>query len=132
MIPKFTSWLHQPTTIAGLAGLVATAAGTIAHILTHDTTLALGAASIAGSAVAIAMPDNSAERTSIERLVSDSVTAVVTKHIASAVPLLATDALAALQAANSLATTTTAVAVASTTPAVAAPPTTPEPRKDRP
>lgn len=117
MFSKFKTWLRQPTTIAGVAGLVATAAGSIAHVLTHDSTLALAAASIAGSAVAIAMPDNAAERTSIERLVSDSVTAVVTKHIASAVPLLATDVLAAVQAATSSADTAGAVTIATASPA---------------
>ena len=118
MPQKFTAWLRQPTTIAGLAGLVATAAGAIAHVVTHDTTLALGVASIAGSAIAIAMPDNSTERTSVERLVSDTVTALVTRHFASKVPLLTADALAAVQAALSPATTPIAVSVATAAPVV--------------
>jgi hypothetical protein len=86
--------LKQPTTILGVAGLVGTTAGTIAHVLTHDMALAVGVATVAGSIVHILMPDNSGAQSSIEKLVTDAVTAGAQKRLAAAMPLLIQDGMA--------------------------------------
>lgn len=92
------SWLKQPSTVTGMAGLATTIVWAIAHVTTHDTTIAIAAAGVAGSAVAIALPDNSAAKSSVEKLVTDAVQATVQHRVAAAIPTLAADALAAVQA----------------------------------
>lgn len=108
--------LKQPSTILGIAGIVGTAAATIAHVLTHDMALAVGVATVAGSIVHVLMPDNSGAQSSVEKLVTDAVTAVATKKLAAAIPLLVSDAMGVV------ATLTPApVVVAPVVPAPAAP-----------
>src|ERR1700723_69229 len=90
--------LKQPSTILGIAGLIGTTAGTIAHILTRDMALSVGVATIAGSIVHIVMPDNSGAQSSIEKLVTDAVTAAAQKKLAAALPMLVQDGLAVVTA----------------------------------
>lgn len=88
----------QPSTILGIAGLIGTTAGTIAHVLTRDMALSVGVATIAGSIVHIIMPDNSGAQSSVEKLVSDAVTAAAQKKLSDALPLLIQDGLAVVNA----------------------------------
>ncbi len=60
------SWLRQPTTIAGISGLVAT----IAALATRQLTLAQALPLLAGASVSMALPDNTGARQAAETLAS--------------------------------------------------------------
>lgn len=111
----------QPSTILGIAGLIGTTAGTIAHILTRDMALSVGVATIAGSIVHIVMPDNSGAQSSIEKLVTDAVTAGAQKRLAAAMPLLIQDGLAVVNAFATAPVTITTTTTAAPAPVVAQP-----------
>ena len=90
------AWLMQPSTVHGLGVAAGTIAGLVAHAITHDATWS---AAIGGSAYAlvhVAVPDNTGAQSSVEKLVSDTVTAVVQKRIADAIPLLFQDSMAVI------------------------------------
>lgn len=64
---KLTGWLRQPSTIAGLSGLVAI----VCALLTGQIDWAQAAPLIAGAAVSIAMPDNTGARQAAQTLARD-------------------------------------------------------------
>lgn len=92
------AWLAQPSTILGLGAFAATICGLIAHVLTHDTTAATAAGMAAFALVHIALPDNSAASSSVEKLVTDAVTAAAQKRLAAAIPMLVSDSMAVFAA----------------------------------
>ncbi|MFI4982710.1 MAG: hypothetical protein ACHQIO_20355 [Nevskiales bacterium] len=92
------AWLRQPTTVTGIAALIATAAGAVAQYLTGQATFAASAGGIAFAVTHLAMNDNSAAPSSVQKLVVDAVTAATQKHIVAALPQLVVDGLAAAQA----------------------------------
>jgi len=115
--------LKQPSTILGIAGVISTISATVAHVLTHDTTITLAAGVIAGSIVHIAMPDNTGAQSSIEKLVTDAVTAAAQKRLAAAMPMLVQDGLAVMASftapAAPVTVTTTTVAAPAAAPVTA-------------
>lgn len=112
------SFLAQPSTILGLGTAAATIAGLIAHAITHDITVSAAAGGAAFALVHVALPDNSAAQTSIEKLTSDAVTAIVQKKLAASLPLLFTDGVAVAQAFAPATTVTTTVTPAPLVPTV--------------
>jgi hypothetical protein len=97
---KLTDWLKQPSTITGIAAFVGTAAGLIAHYLTHDATLSVTVGGLVYGAVHVVVPDNTAAASSAEKLVTDAVNAIVQKKVAAMVPQLAADAFALFNAVS--------------------------------
>lgn len=97
-LASFNAWRKQPTTILGIAGIVGTVSGYVAHVLTHDITATTAVGLSAASIVHIAMPDNSAAPTSVEKLAVDAVTAIATRKLSASIPLLFGDAVAVAQA----------------------------------
>lgn len=97
-LASFNAWRKQPTTILGIAGIVGTVSGYIAHALAHDITVTTAVGLSAASIVHIAMPDNSAAPSSVEKLAVDAVTAIATQKLAASIPLLVGDAVAVAQA----------------------------------
>ena len=118
----------QPSTVVGLGNLAAAAfalvGGVVAHAIAHDpaTTAyaAAGLGTLAGGAVKIWLPDNSGAVSSVDTLVTDTVTAVASKHMAAALPSLVAESLAAMRAATVAAVVAPAPAAAPA-PVVAAP-----------
>lgn len=88
------AWLNQPTTITGLGTAAATLSGLIAHVLTHDATTAVAAGGSAYALIHVVLPDNSGAASSVEKLVTDAVTAAAQKKLAAALPMLIQDGLA--------------------------------------
>ncbi len=93
------NWLKQPTTVAGISGLIGTISALITHMIAHDGAWTLSAAGVAGSITAILLPDNSALKSSVEKLAGDAIQAVVRKEIAAALPVLAMDTIRVANAA---------------------------------
>lgn len=87
-------WLAQPTTITGIGTAAATISGLVAHVLTGDTTVSAAAGAAAYALVHVALPDNSAAASSVEKLVTDAVTAAAQRKLAAALPGLTQDGLA--------------------------------------
>lgn len=110
------AWLSQPSTILGLGTFGATVSGLVAHVLTHDTTVSVAAGTAAFALVHVILPDNSAAASSVEKLVTDAVTAAAQQKLASALPGLIQDGLAVVGAISvpapvmTVTTTTTAPA----------------------
>lgn len=93
-LASIKAWLMQPSTIHGLGVAVGTIAGLVAHAITHDATWS---AAIGGSSYAlmhVVLPDNSAAQSSVEKLVSDTVSAVAQKKLAEAMPTLIQEGMA--------------------------------------
>jgi hypothetical protein len=66
-VTKVVSWVQQPTTIAGIS----TIAGTVSAALMHQINWFQAAPLLAGAAVAIALPDNTAAKSAAVQLVQD-------------------------------------------------------------
>ena len=115
--------LVQPTTVMGIATAIGSIAMIVAHVLTHDTTIAMAAGGAAGSLMAIFLPDNSTAKSSVEKLVSDAVSAAVQKRIMSALPALIADGMSVVSAIQTT-SVPAVVSVVQTTPAVPAMTTT--------
>lgn len=92
------AWLAQPTTILGVGMAAATVSGILMHIATGSMTWTAGAVGIAGALVHIALPDNSAAATSIEKLATDVITAAVQQKLSAALPTIFADAGSVAQA----------------------------------
>lgn len=112
--------LKQPSTILGIGAAAGTICGIVAHVLTHDTTIAAGAGAAAFAIVHVFMPDNSGAQSSVEKLVTDAVTAVATKKLAAAIPLLVSDAMGVVATLSPQATVVTTTVAAPAAPAPAA------------
>lgn len=115
---NLSAWLKQPSTITGLAAFAGAAATAVAGILTHSTDLAAGIGAIAFAAVHVALPDNTTEAASVQKLVSDAVHAAVEKRLAASLPQLVSDVSAVVAAAP-------VVPMPQPAPAPAAPPAAP-------
>lgn len=111
------TWLRQPTTIHGIAGLVGTGAAVIAGVLTHNIDVALGAGTILASVVAIAIPDNTTAQGDAARFGTDMMQAVMAKKLETLMPTLAVDALTLIESATSR----PPASAAATVPVVAVP-----------
>jgi len=108
------TWLRQPTTVLGLGTLSGVVAAAMVHYATGgSTTLAIGTGSIAFAAVHLVVNDNSAAPNTVETLVADAVTAIVSKNLTTALPGLLKDGVAVVASLQP-----EAVAVAATAPAV--------------
>jgi hypothetical protein len=62
-----SAWLQQPTSVAGISGVV----GTLLAILLHQVTWAQAVPLLTGSLISILLPDNAAAKTSAEGLSQD-------------------------------------------------------------
>jgi hypothetical protein len=127
--------LAEPTTIHGISVLCALGAGLGTWYSTKSPAQAVAATGGAYSFVAIAMHDKSADRPSVEQLMSDAMTAVAQKHVEAMLPQILNDVrivfdppAPAAAAAPAAAPATVAgvaampaVAVAAPAPAAAAP-----------
>ncbi|MEO9191108.1 MAG: hypothetical protein ABI224_14090 [Acetobacteraceae bacterium] len=113
MNSRIQRWLRQPTTIHGIAVFVATGAGIGAYYATGNRMVAAGLAGSAFSVIATLMNDTSADKSRIETLVGDAITAIATQRLGPMLPELVADASRALQP--------DATTVAPTTPLPAAP-----------
>ncbi len=116
----FKEWLTQPTTITGLGAAAATISGLIAHVITGDTTAAVAAGGAAYALVAVALPDNTAAANSIEKLITDAVTAAAQHKLAAALPMLIQDGLAVAAAFGAPAVPVTTTTTITTQPAAVA------------
>lgn len=72
-------FIRQPTTILGIAGLV----GTGVSLATHELTWAAAVPLMAGSAVAIAVPQKPAVAQDVQQAVTDGIAAVQKPGVAS-------------------------------------------------
>ena len=81
-----SEYLKQPTTILGIAGFVGAVSTAVAHYLTGDVNASALFGIVIASAVHVAMPDNSGAPSSVEKLVTDAVTAAAQKRLADAMP----------------------------------------------
>jgi len=135
----FRAWLTrklaEPTTIHGVSVLCALVAGLGTWYSTKSPAQAVAATGGAYSFVAIAMHDKSADRPSVEQLMSDAMTAVAQQHVEAMLPQILNDvrivfdppaavavaASAAAPATVSGVAATPAVAVAGTAQSAAAP-----------
>jgi len=127
--------LAEPTTIHGISVLCALGAGLGTWYSTKSPAQAVAATGGAYSFVAIAMHDKSADRPSVEQLMSDAMTAVAQQHVEAMLPQILNDvrivfdppaavavaASAAAPATVSGVAATPAVAVAGTAQSAAAP-----------
>jgi hypothetical protein len=93
-LASIKSHLCDKTSIIGISGIVATAAGLVAHAMTHDITWSAAAFGILGSTMAVILPENKAAQSSIEKFVSDTVTAAAQKRLAAMLPTLIQDGMA--------------------------------------
>jgi len=109
MTSRIKDWLRQPTTIHGIGVVAATAAGIGAYYATGNP---MTAAALAGSAfgvIATLMNDTSTDKSRVEALVSDAVTAVATQRLGPMLPQLVADASRALQPDSASANPTTTI-----------------------
>ncbi|MGA9865254.1 MAG: hypothetical protein WBQ75_02315 [Acetobacteraceae bacterium] len=97
MNSRIRGWLRQPTTIHGIGVLTATAVGIGAYYVTGSPVTAAGLAGSAFGVIATLMNDANADKSRVEALVSDAVTAIATQHLGPMLPQLATDASRALR-----------------------------------
>ena len=93
---KIRALLRQPTTIHGLAVILGGGAAAAAHLLAGNTVVDGIAAVVLYAATNVIVSDNSADIRPVEKLVEDAMTAIVTRRVAEALPLLAADVEAAL------------------------------------
>ena len=140
MVPAtFTAWakrkLAEPTTIHAIAVGSAITVGLAAWYSTKSIPQAVAAGGGTYTVVAAAMRDKSADRPSVEQLMSDAMTAVAQKHVEAMLPQILNDVrivfdppAPAAAAAPAAAPATVAgvaampaVAVAAPAPATAAP-----------
>lgn len=95
----FKKWLRQPSTIDGIGYVVGVAAASVAQVLTHQNLMSVAIGTVAKAFVHLAINDASAEApadNSIEKLVTDTVTAIAQKKVAAAMPALTADVLTTL------------------------------------
>lgn len=111
--------LAQPSTILGIGTAAAAISGIVAHVLTHDTTAAIGAGMAAFAIVQAVLPDNTAAQSSVEKLVTDVVTAAANKKLAAAIPLLVSDGMSVVAALSPQTQQTTVTTTTVATPAPA-------------
>lgn len=97
MNSKIKGWVRQPTTIHGIGVLTATAVGIGAYYVTGNSVTAVGLAGSAFGVIATLMNDANADKSCVEALVSDAVTAIATQHLSPMLPQLAADASRALR-----------------------------------
>ena len=97
-LASIKAWLKQPSTIHGLGVAFGTVAGLVAQALTHDTTWSVAAGGSAYALMHVVLPDNSGAQSSIEKLVTDTVTAAAQKRLAEALPSLVQEGLAVVSA----------------------------------
>ncbi len=99
MNQKIADRLRQPTTVQGIALVVAALAGYGAFIVSHGAPGAVvGAASAAAGLVMSFLDDNSADKGSVEKLVDRTAQAALSNHLSSVTPDIVAQVLAALQA----------------------------------
>lgn len=110
----FKAWINQPSTILGLGTFGATVSALIAHVLTHDTTVSAASGAAAFALVHVVLPDNSGAASSVEKLVTDAVTAAAQKKLAAALPGLIQDGLAVVNSIAAPVTTVTTTTTAQT------------------
>ncbi len=76
-LPALLGFLRQPTTIAGISGLVTT----FVAVTTHQMDIGAAVPIVAGSITAILMPDNTGAKTAVQSLATDVVKQVQTAKI---------------------------------------------------
>lgn len=107
------TWLRQPTTVLGLGTLGGTVTAAMAHYaIGGNAALSLGVGSIAFAMVHLVVNDNSVAPSKVETLVTDAVTAIVSKNLAAALPGLLKDGMAVATALQPAPSTVSACAPA--------------------
>jgi hypothetical protein len=81
-LPPF---LRQPTTVLGIAVLAGAASGVGTWFAAHSIIEAQGVGGAIAGAILVAMQDNSGDRSSVEKLVSDAIVAVATRRLTPAI-----------------------------------------------
>lgn len=84
------SWLRQPTTILGLAGI----AGTGTSLALGQLTVATAAPLIVGSLVGLVLPDNTSAKNQAMAIAAQAVTAAATRNPAAVRALVGSAAMA--------------------------------------
>jgi len=91
MTVNVIGWLKQPTTIHGIAGAAGLTVAYGAYYVTRSPEIAIAAGGYTANAVCMAINDNSADKNSVEKLITDGINAVVAKHVNEMLPQLGAD-----------------------------------------
>jgi putative NADH-flavin reductase len=92
-----SAWVRQPSTITGLASAAATIVGGAVYHFTASPAQSLASVGIVFSAFHVAINDNSALPSDVEKLAIDAATAAASKKLAAAIPALFADAGAVMK-----------------------------------
>ena len=94
ILHKFAAWMQQPTSVAGVSGLVGVAVG----VATHQLSPLQAAVPLAAALVAILLPDNTQARADVVRLATEIIAASKSgaPGVALAAPRLVADGGAVL------------------------------------
>lgn len=109
-IHAFLSWLRQPTTILGLAGV----AGTGTSMVMGQITVAEAVPLLVGSAVGLLVPDNSSAKNQAMMVAAQAITAATTHNPAAVRALVGSAAMAFEPVLQSIVTPETVSEVAQT------------------
>lgn len=96
----FAKWARQPTNIHAFGVIAAGVAGAIAQLAGHDPRIDAVCAVVVYVATHLAINDNSADPSSVEKLVEDAVTAIVQNKVNASIPVLTADVEAAVASLN--------------------------------
>ncbi len=105
-------WLRQPTTIHGIALLAATAAGVGMWFYSHSAGDAVAIGSGLAGVIMVALPDNSGDKSSVSRMIEDTVKMLATKQYVQMAPVIMADLQAMLTPAHTATTTVSATTTA--------------------
>jgi hypothetical protein len=94
---SFQMWVRQPTTIAGLAALVGSIGGAVAHFWAGEPVSGATVGGLVASAVLLFVNDNTVAKNA-GTLVTDAVDAAVSRHFNDRMPTLINDAVVLEQA----------------------------------
>ena len=116
------AYLKQPTTITGTAALVGVGATAVTHLFLKDMPMAAVIGAAVFGVISVAMPDNSAEARSAEKMVRDAVASAIQNKLMAQLPLLVGDAVDVIRnlVPSTVATATAAVSVTGAGATVAA------------
>ena len=97
-LTSLQAWIRKPTNVIGISSGI----GIVAHMIAQATAGQIGwpvaIGGIAFSIVCVAIPDNSGAQSSVEKLVTDAVTAAMQKKVSAAIPSLVQDGMAVFTA----------------------------------
>lgn len=117
--------LFQPSTITGIATLIAALGGGVVMWTTKDVSLAAGLGAFVFGVVHIMLPDNTSAPTTLEKLITDTLTAAAQHRLMAAVPVLVADVAASMKSLQMVAPTTPTQSVVFQPASTLFPPPTP-------